>query len=98
MNLLGKFEHISAPQFNINAKYLRILCSYGRDLETVRKIYQNEKSEPVVSRNLPPIAGRISWARQLYRRIETPMKIFRQKPEILKVCSKLEVSKFRPCR
>lgn len=91
MDLLGKFDKISAPQFNINAKYLRILNSYGRDLETVRKIYQNEKSEPVVSRNLPPIAGRISWARQLYRRIETPMKIFRQKPEILKVCSKLYV-------
>lgn len=34
-------------------------------------------------RNLPPIAARISWSRQLYRKIEMPMKHFKRKPEIL---------------
>lgn len=92
MDLLGKFEQIHAPQFNLSLKYMQVVSSYGRDLEAIRRIYQNEKSEPMVTRNLPPIAGRISWARQLYRRIEGPMRVFRQKPEILKVCSV-----FDPC-
>lgn len=37
-----------------------------------------------MSRNLPPIAGRIAWARQLYRRITTPIRQFAKQPEVIK--------------
>ena len=85
MELLVKVESISGPQFDLKDYYVRVLNTYGRDLETVRKLYQKQKNEPVTPRNLPPIAGKIAWARQLYRRIEAPMKVFKKKPEILKV-------------
>ena len=85
MELLSKVEGISGPQLNLQEYYMRVLMQYGRDLEAVRKLYQKQKNEPVIPRNLPPVAGKIAWARQLYRRCEAPMKVFKRKPEILKV-------------
>ena len=76
---------MSAAQLDLTEKYMRVMTVYGRDLESIRKIYQKHKNDPQIPRNLPPIAGKIAWARQLYRKIETPMKIFKNKPEILKV-------------
>ena len=35
-------------------------------------------------RDVPPISGRIAWARQLTRRIRNPMDIFQKHPSCLK--------------
>lgn len=86
MELLTKFESIGGAELDMNEKYMRVLMNYGKDLEAIRKAYQKYKSEPLIPRNLPPVAGRIAWSRQLYRKIEHPMKVFKTKPEILKVC------------
>ena len=69
----------------MNEKYMKVLMNYSRDLESIRKLYQKFKQDPMIPRNLPPVAGKIAWARQLYRKIEGPMKVFKTKPEILKV-------------
>ncbi|ELU05307.1 hypothetical protein CAPTEDRAFT_162628 [Capitella teleta] len=84
IELLNKVESIQGPNLELKDKYMKILSNYSRDLETVRKLYQKQKAEPVVPRNLPPVAGKISWARQLYRRIEAPMKVFKTNADILK--------------
>ena len=60
------------------------LQEYSRELDTVRKLYEKNKHEPVMSRNLPPISGRIAWARQLYRRITTPIRQLAKRPDIIK--------------
>ena len=91
LELLIKFESISGPALDLKEKYMRVLNMYARDLESVRKQYQKHKSEPLIARNLPPISGKIAWARQLYRKIEAPMKIFKKKPDILKVLSYLRI-------
>lgn len=62
-----------------------MLGMYSQELEHVRQIYQTEKTDPSAPRNLPPIAGRIAWARQLFRRIEAPMKVLKVKLDITKV-------------
>ncbi|XP_021362874.1 dynein heavy chain 5, axonemal-like isoform X1 [Mizuhopecten yessoensis] len=84
VELLYKFENIGGAQLDMNEKYMKVLMNYGKDLESIRKLYQKYKAEPLIPRNLPPVAGRIAWARQLYRKIEHPMKVFKTKPEILK--------------
>jgi hypothetical protein len=38
----------------------------------------NCRYEPPIPRNSPPVAGNIMWARQLLRRIESPMQRFAQ--------------------
>ncbi len=85
LELLAKFENISGPALDLTDKYMRVVTLYSNDLDIVRKQYQQFKLEPMIARNLPPIAGKINWARQLYRKIEAPMKVFKQRPEILKV-------------
>lgn len=85
LELLDKFEAISSVELNLTDKYLQIIAIYSHELETIRKIYQKHKNDPQIPRNLPPVAGKIAWARHLYQRIENPMKIFKTKPEILKV-------------
>lgn len=59
INLLVKFENLNLPGLPIQEKYQRILSHYGKDIEMVSKIYQKNKNEPPVARDLPPIAGKI---------------------------------------
>ena len=47
-------------------------------------MYQRHSENPPVHRDVPPISGRISWARQLMRRIRNPMNIFERHPSCLK--------------
>ncbi|XP_048577391.1 dynein axonemal heavy chain 5 isoform X1 [Nematostella vectensis] len=84
LELLNKFENIAGVQLYLHDKYQRVLLQYGRDLETCRKIYQKQKTDPPILRNLPPVAGKITWARQLFRRIHEPMLIFKTKSDLLK--------------
>ncbi|XP_052816057.1 dynein axonemal heavy chain 5-like isoform X6 [Mya arenaria] len=83
ISLLVKFERLNLPGLPIQEKYTRILAHYGRDIEMVSRIYQKNKNEPPVARDLPPIAGKISWSRQLFRRIQEPMEVFQQQPKLL---------------
>ena len=40
-------------------------------------IFFFHQNNPQLVRNAPPVAGAIHWSRQLLKRIEDPMKIFR---------------------
>jgi hypothetical protein len=64
-------------------KYHKILLQFGRDIENIQKTYQRLRHEPPVARDLPPIAGKIMWARQMFRRIQEPMEHLKNYPEIL---------------
>ena len=76
-----QLQSLKAP---IQEQYTRLLLQFGKEIEHTSKIYQKHKSDPPIGRDLPPIAGRISWARQLYRRIQVPMDSFNIHPTILK--------------
>ena len=56
-------------------KFGKILQAFGKDIEEVQRRYQKQKSEPPCARMLPPISGKIAWARQLFRKIEQPMLV-----------------------
>ena len=47
------------------------------------RVYQKNKLDPPVARDMPPMAGRISWARQLFRHIQEPMEVFQKQEAIL---------------
>ncbi|KAG9479366.1 hypothetical protein GDO78_012827 [Eleutherodactylus coqui] len=89
VNLLVKFERIGKDHLDFGEKYLVVLQRYGRDLDMVRKLYQKHKDSPLIPRNVPPITGKIMWARQLYRKIDQPMRFLKTKTELLQVSSRL---------
>lgn len=68
----------------IKEQYTKLLIQFGKEIDHTSKVYQRHKSDPPIARDLPPIAGRISWVRQLYRRIQEPMESFKSHPTILK--------------
>jgi len=75
------------PGLNIDlsVKYKQILKAFQTEIQTVAAIYEKNKHDPEILRNISPVAGRIGWVRQLYRRIETPMMVFSKMSDILKV-------------
>ena len=73
LELLAKFEKIKAVGLDLSGKYALAFAAFVRELDDVRKVYQRDRNDPPIGRNLPPIAGRIVWARQLFQRIEGPM-------------------------
>ena len=84
LTLLTKFSQIKDMQLDLESKYHAIFIHYTRrDLEGVRKLYLKFKDSPPIPRNTPPVSGSIAWARQLYRRIEGPMRIFKANTKIL---------------
>jgi dynein heavy chain len=84
LNLLSKFSLIKDMQLDLETKYHVVFVHFTRkDLEGVRKLYQKCKDNPSISRNTPVVSGSIAWARQLYRRIEEPMKQFKNFSHVL---------------
>lgn len=45
--------------------------------------YFNEKKNPPLDINMPPLSGKMSWARQLSFHLEKPMKCFQKHPPLL---------------
>ncbi|EDO35603.1 predicted protein [Nematostella vectensis] len=95
LRLIRKFESLGLDSLRdtIQEKYERILIYFGRDIETIQKIYQRHKTDPPVARDLPPIAGKIAWARQMYRRIQEPMIMFQKYPSILQTSDARKIIK-----
>jgi len=58
--LLRKFDSLNLPNLGVQEKYNKILYYYSRDIEAVSKMYQKNKADPPVARDLPPIAGTYS--------------------------------------
>ena len=86
LGMLKQFQAIlqrDSLQADLDSKYMVIFHNYGLDLETVQKLYEKYKNNPPMSRNAPPVAGNIQWARQLLRRIEEPMRKFQTNKSVM---------------
>jgi len=85
MDLLAQYKAVlvrDALKANLEEKVASIFSAFGKHLEKVQEIYEEEKHNPPRSRNLPPVSGNITWAHHLLGRIEVLMKGFGNFPEI----------------
>lgn len=82
IKLLWRFERMKLPNMPFEEKHKFIIKLYNRDLDLVAKMYRTFRTEPFLPRNMPPVAGKIAWARQLYRRISDPMDVFKERPDL----------------
>ncbi|XP_070274744.1 dynein axonemal heavy chain 8 [Myotis yumanensis] len=85
LQLLQRFQKLNIPclKLEINHTIERILQCYVAELEAIKKLYHSQKDDPPLARNMPPIAGKILWVRQLYRRISEPINYFFKNSDIL---------------
>uniref|UniRef100_A0A8B9DK17 Dynein axonemal heavy chain 5 n=1 Tax=Anser cygnoides TaxID=8845 RepID=A0A8B9DK17_ANSCY len=79
--------------FSLDEKYTIVLQQYSRDLDFVQNLYQKQKENPPIPRNIPPVTGKIMWAQQLYRKIDHPMRFFKKKTTLLKTLEMKKVVK-----
>jgi dynein heavy chain len=81
LRLLRKFEsilHRNSLKNGLQAKYNLLFAQYGTEIEKIKNDYQRDKERPPIVRNLPPVAGAITWSRHLFYRISVPMEQFPQ--------------------
>uniref|UniRef100_A0A2K5CY33 Dynein axonemal heavy chain 8 n=1 Tax=Aotus nancymaae TaxID=37293 RepID=A0A2K5CY33_AOTNA len=85
LQLLQRFQKLKIPclQLEINHTIELILQYYVAELDAIKKLYHSQKDDPPLARNMPPIAGKILWVRQLYRRISEPINYFFKNSDIL---------------
>ena len=72
------------PCLDIADRYRHIIIMYVKDLEFIQRVYNKNKENPPIPRDLPPIAGKIAWIRQLYRHISGPIQVFEQFSDLMK--------------
>ena len=72
------------PCLDIADRYRHIIMMYVKDLEFIQRVYNKNKENPPIPRDLPPIAGKIAWIRQLYRHISGPIQVFEQFSDLMK--------------
>ena len=98
LRIVRQFEKI-LQQTSLLEKLDGILFSlfnkYAEEVEDVRAQYEKDKENPPLSRNDPPVAGKILWARHLLQRIEEPMIKFRDYEGVIKSpTSKIVIKKY----
>ncbi|GIQ80006.1 dynein heavy chain [Kipferlia bialata] len=55
---------------------LDMVRSFGQELDAVGQLFRADKANPPCPDNMPPVTGRIAWARALAERIDRPMARF----------------------
>ena len=64
-------------QDELERKHISLIHAYGIDLKRVQEIFLTEREQPPISWNLPPVAGALTWCRNLKERIGEPMSKLR---------------------
>ena len=78
-----RFERLHLPCLNTLDKWRFSVTLFVKDIDFIQKEYNEQRDKPPIARNLPPVAGRIAWSQQLYRRLKEPVDIFRAQPELM---------------
>jgi len=85
-NLLAKFKNIKTrPKIEqqMKNKYDDVLKKYKEELVEMNALFEKYKDNPPISKNMPPTAGRIEWARSIMGRVKGPIDKFKQKEGLI---------------
>ncbi|KER25686.1 hypothetical protein T265_14170, partial [Opisthorchis viverrini] len=84
IKLQERLETLKIPELDHRERYRSICKSLRNEVVSAAKLFKHGMSDPPLDRNMPPFAGRIAWARSLYRRLEEPMNALgKRAPKIL---------------
>ncbi|XP_045464438.1 dynein axonemal heavy chain 8-like isoform X2 [Harmonia axyridis] len=84
LRLLKRFEKLNLPCLHLEERYLEAMIMFQDELGNLRDIYNEERQTPMLPKLMPPVAGRLMWIKNFYRKIEQPMLVFREKSRVIK--------------
>ncbi|CAH8650310.1 unnamed protein product [Schistosoma curassoni] len=93
LRIIGQFEKLNLPNLGVDEAHIKSLHRFSQLIEHVGKEYSKFKASPPIGRDIPPIAGKISWAKELYRRIESPMLMLTDKIKLMRSKEGKEITK-----
>ncbi len=70
---------------DLEEKYKQLVARFVKDMQFAQSEYNENKRNPPLARNLPPVSGKIAWSRQLYHKISVPMEMFQAIPDLMKL-------------
>jgi len=85
-DLLSKFQNVrtrEAIKELLTRKYDDVLKTYSHELREMERLFTEGRDSPPISKNMPPKAGSIAWARSIMGRIKAPIKKFKSKADQL---------------
>ncbi|VDN14812.1 unnamed protein product, partial [Dibothriocephalus latus] len=85
LRLLSYFDRLKSTRIDLMGMYTLVLKTISRELEHTRNVYERQKDDPPIERNLTPVAGKIHWARHLLQRVQEPIEELNKRcPAILR--------------
>jgi len=85
-DLLNKFKNIKtrkAIEDQLSTKYIDVLNGYRNEVAQMDQLFQKNRQNPTISKNMPPKSGGIAWARSIMGRIKRPIYKFKTKEGLL---------------
>ena len=85
-DLLQKFKNImTRPRIEekMKNKYDDVLNQYDKELDNMRELFEKGMKNTPISKNRPPKAGKICWARSIMGRIRAPIFKFKTYENLL---------------
>jgi dynein heavy chain len=79
LKLLRKFDAIldrKGLKAGLQSKYGQLFFQYSKLLSKIEEQYSKQRNNPPIVRNLPIVAGSITWSRHLFHRASVPMEHF----------------------
>ncbi|XP_077580363.1 dynein axonemal heavy chain 8-like [Stigmatopora nigra] len=85
LGVIQRFQKLNIPCLKAEMPIAlnTILQLYVSEIEAVSKLFEKQNEDPPLGRNIPPIAGRLRWARHLYKKIHDPISYIRENSDIL---------------
>ncbi|KAL4712627.1 hypothetical protein ACJJTC_007924 [Scirpophaga incertulas] len=70
LHLLTRFEKLKLNCLYLEDQYYELIGTYTAEIESIRDRYNEERENPELPRNMPPVAGRIMWIRFYDKKIK----------------------------
>lgn len=74
MLVLKRFEALNLECLCLDRRYFRVSEMLEKEMLLLKDVYNEERGNPFIPRNLPPVAGRIVWIRSIFKKIDLPMQ------------------------
>uniref|UniRef100_A0A3P9NGZ4 Dynein axonemal heavy chain 8 n=1 Tax=Poecilia reticulata TaxID=8081 RepID=A0A3P9NGZ4_POERE len=85
LTLLQRFQKLRLSCLEIQTFNIlhNVLQCYITEVDNITKLYEKWHKDPPVARNMPPVSGRIGWARHLFKRIYEPILFIKENSDVL---------------
>ncbi|XP_046868615.1 dynein axonemal heavy chain 5-like [Drosophila willistoni] len=83
MLVLKRFEALSLECLCLDRRYLEVAEMLEKEMFLLKDVYNEERGNPFIPRNLPPFAGRIVWIRSIFKKIDIPVQALKLRQCVL---------------